>query len=879
MSNTNWVELPLTVEGRRQPMDNLVRQLHEAGFMARRIRDFCTGASEKELCMENPDDDSYANRVLACRVGDKSSREALRAYTGRHADLFRPVMEYGNRASEREDSYLDYILRKIHDFNARSIRSSKSEADKAEDNRSCYADWKDIDRTLRPYQLKAKEDILRAWNGSRHVMLQMPTGTGKTRLFVSLIADIRRHDPEAGVLIVTHRRELVEQISRSLSEHYHLPHGILSGGSSRDIHADILVGSIQTLSGRIGKWSEVKALGEKADRMRKLCRKRQTIAPEACRDFVGELVRVIGALRGSCPLPRVEEAGEKLLQARTPAARENLLAIILDEIRSLTESRVQITGAGHSRTDYIIVDEAHHALAPSYRKLWEVYPEARILGVTATPCRLREASFTGLFDTLVESQPMQEFIRDGYLADYRYYTVSNKRAVIQHVNRLTRFNADGDYLVKDLDACCNREEEILFLVDCYKTYADAKKGIVYAVNRSHGERVAERFRERGIAALSIDCETLAGERARALEDFRKGRLKVLVNVELFTEGFDCPSIGFVMLARPTRSLALYLQQVGRALRPTPDGEDVLILDAAGLHGRFGLPDRRRDWAVHFKGEKSEREDYNRSLGYEGAEAVGKPLIDVSRKRVMDSANVETTPHGWLVYHITDKLNLIDRNGNTILKEHLLQDLKRDADGNWSAWLGIRESDCMEGRWIRFTPDLALIPDNTFEVNGCRFHAFQPRRTRRSPVVTGHGGREYTLSLDLESRRYVKLYAWNTEWVVMRTEDDRYHYTGRDLHPQASECRVSLINDEPYLFTPDFIVGKNSSAHFYRRLPHGLYLYYRHEGKEEVLYNAQLEPLWRGGKIEVLNEGMVLHDTDGKSRKVLYMDMLFGDVTV
>lgn len=776
-----------------------------------------------------------------------------------------------------EDSYLDYILRKIYDFNARSIRSSKSEAAGTEENRSCHADWKDIDRTLRPYQLKAKEDILRAWNGSRHVMLQMPTGTGKTRLFVSLIADIRKHDPEAGVLIVTHRRELVEQISRSLSKHYHLPHGILNG--SKDVRADILVGSIQTLAGRIGKWSEVKAIGEKADRMRKLCRKRQTITPEACRDFVGELVRVIETLRGACPLPRVEEAGEKLLQARTPAVRENLLALILDEIRSLTESRVQITGIGHSKTDYIIVDEAHHALASSYRKLWEVYPEARILGVTATPCRLRKASFTGLFDTLVESQPMQEFIREGYLADYRYYTVSNKRAVIQHVNRLTRFNAEGDYLVKDLDACCNREEEISFLVDCYKTYADGKKGIVYAVNRSHGERIAERFRERGIAALSIDCETPAGERARALEDFREGKLKVLVNVELFTEGFDCPDIEFVMLARPTRSLALYLQQVGRALRPTPDGEDVLILDAAGLHGHFGLPDRKRDWAAHFKGEKSEREDYNRPLGYEGAEAVGKLLVEVSRKRVMDSANVEATSHEWSIYHITDKLNLIDRNGNTVLKEHLLKDLKRDVDGNWSAWLGIRESGCMDGRWIRFTPDLALVPDNTFEVNGCRFHAFQPRRTRRSPVVTGHGGREYTLSLDLESRRYVKLYAWNTEWVVMRTEDDRYHYTGRDLHPQASECKVSLINDEPYLFTRDFIVGKNSSAHFYRRLPHGLYLYYRREEKEDVLYNAQLEPLWRGKSLEVLNDGVILHDTGEESRKVLYMDMLFGDVTV
>lgn len=118
-----------------------------------------------------------------------------------------------------------------------------------------------------------------------------------------------------------------------------------------------------------------------------------------------------------------------------------------------------------------------------------------------------------------------------------------------------------------------------------------------------------------------------------------------------------------------------------------------------------------------------------------------------------------------------------------------------------------------------------------------------------------------------------------EWVVMRTKDDRYHYTSRDLYPQVNECRVSLINDEPYLFTQDFIVGKNSSGHFFRRLPHGLYLYYRREGKEDVLYNAQLESLWLGEKIEVLNDGMILYDADGKSRKVEYMDLLFGNVNV
>ncbi|WP_281511405.1 hypothetical protein [Alistipes finegoldii] len=112
---------------------------------------------------------------------------------------------------------------------------------------------------------------------------------------------------------------------------------------------------------------------------------------------------------------------------------------------------------------------------------------------------------------------------------------------------------------------------------------------------------------------------------------------------------------------------------------------------------------------------------------------------------------------------------------------------------------------------------------------------------------------------------------------MKSEYGTCRYTNKNLYPEVKECKISFINDEPYLFTQESVIGKNGSGHFYRRLPHGLYLYYRREGAEEVLYNAQHEPLWRGERMEVLNEGVILHDADGKSRKVLYMDIIFGNV--
>ncbi len=876
MVNTTWIELPLTEQGKRRPIDNLVRQLHKAGFMARRVRDFCTSASEKEFYLENPSTDSFVNNMIACRIDSPFTYEELQRFVEEYSDFFHRLPDDMKLKLKGDNPYLQYLLVGIYHSHVKAIHAACSK-NKITSKQEYHIDWEDIDidSTLRPYQVKAKEDILNAWNKSRHVMMQMPTGTGKTRLFVSLIADIRRHAPDAKVLIVTHRKELVEQISHSLTCHYHLSHGILSGSSSKNVQADILVSSIQTLAKRIKKWSNLCDFEAWLGKL--LLHKREWKSIEYKERL--RLVKEINDLKTSYHLSTSEIAVDKIMECQSAVQQHELLKKIKEEIHSLTELRMQSTGAGHAKADYIIVDEAHHVLASSYRQLWQVYPEARILGVTATPYRMRKSSFTRLFDTLVESLPVCDFINEGYLANYRYYTVSDRMAVIQYVNRLNKFNVEGDYLTKDLDECCNKDEEISFLVDCYETYAAGKKGVVYAVNQSHGERIAEQFRKRGITALSIDSKTPAKERTQALDAFREGKLRVLVNVELFTEGFDCPSIEFVLLARPTRSLALYLQQVGRALRPSPTGEDVIILDVAGLYGRFGLPDRKRDWVAHFKGEKSKKENYNRPLGYAGGTTNGELMIDVSRKQVIDSDNIEKTPYDWSIYHILKKQNLLNKYGNTILKRHLLLDLRWGNDGNYSAWLGTRESGCEEKCFIRFTPDLALIPDNAFDVNGCMFYAFQPHEAVDSSAVTFDAldKREYTLSLELESQRYSKVYSWNTDWVVMELNGKYFHYTSRDSYPMTEECKVSLINDELYFFTQDFIVGKDSNSHFYHRLPHGLYLYYRREEEDEVLYNAQLEPLWRGKKIEVLNEGVILHNADGQSRKVLYMDILFGYV--
>lgn len=451
-------------------------------------------------------------------------------------------------------------------------------------------------------------------------MLQMPTGTGKTRLFVSVIADLQKRNPCVRVLIVTHRRELVEQVSRSLTVYGGLKHGVLSGKLSTDWTESVVVASVQTLKSR---------------------------------------------------------------------RAEGLSA------------------------DYIIIDEAHHSLAPSWQALWHRFPDARKLGVTATPYRLKKKPFTSLYEVLLESLSMKEFIAQGYLADYVLYTASAKRAALTRINRLTKFGADGDYRQEDLDTIYNVEEETAWLYDCYQNHADGRKGIVYAVNCDHAARIARYFVEKGVAAASIDSGTPVGERDTKLEQFRRGELKVLVNVELFTEGFDCPSIEFVMLARPTRSLAMYLQQAGRALRPLPDGGKVLLLDAVGLQARFGLPDRKRDWQAHFRGETPPREKYNLPLGNTvGASAA--LLTEIPREVVY--TEMKRVHQGWYIASVYKRQFLLDEHQNRLLKEFELENIRLLDDGNYSG--SIRRGREMSVDYaFRFTPDLQLIPTDTQQMAG------------------------------------------------------------------------------------------------------------------------------------------------------------------
>ena len=351
--------------------------------------------------------------------------------------------------------------------------------------------------TLRDYQQEMKLRLFKEWELHRSVMVQMPTGTGKTHLLAAIVREFLRGSGSR-VWIVAHRRELVEQIEETVSRH---------GMSKEDGRVRVM--SIQWLS-----------------------RNRKHMDEEP---------------------------------------------------------------------DLIVIDEAHHALAETYRILWENYPEARKLGMTATPCRLNGKGFTDLFDSLIASWTVAEFIGKGWLSSFDYVSIRANSREQRLIDSLKKRGADGDYQVKEMNEVLNRETSIGRLYESVERYARGKKGIVYAVSIAHARRIAACYSAHGLEAVAIDSRTPASERRELVEAFRRGKVKVLVNVDIFSEGFDCPDVEFVQLARPTLSLAKYLQQVGRGLRKSGDKESCMLIDNVGLHRIFGLPVRERDWEAMFEG--------------------------------------------------------------------------------------------------------------------------------------------------------------------------------------------------------------------------------------------------------------------------------------
>ena len=248
----------------------------------------------------------------------------------------------------------------------------------------------------------------------------------------------------------------------------------------------------------------------------------------------------------------------------------------------------------------IITDENHHCLAASYKTIYEEFPKARFLGVTATPIRLNGDGLGDVNDILIEGVSAKWLIGNNFLAPYDYYAPS--------VSDLTGIKiSHGEYVASDIEKLLAKSTVFGDVIGCYKKLAEGKQAICYCASIRHSEEMAAAFRKSGIEAAHIDGSTPAAEREKLIDDFRRGAIDILCNVDLISEGFDVPDCECAILLRPTKSLTLYIQQSMRCMRYKP-GKRAVIIDHVGNYARFGMPDDDRKWSL----EKRDKSDKKRS---------------------------------------------------------------------------------------------------------------------------------------------------------------------------------------------------------------------------------------------------------------------------
>ena len=643
---------------------------------------------------------------------------------------------------------------------------------------------------LYDYQEDMKERIEKALRLHRSVMAQMPTGTGKTYLLTAVIDSFVNGNPMEKVWIVAHRRELVSQIDETVRKF----HSYFASNTS-SLLSSVKAMSIQWLMRHYDEIEEVPGM--------------------------------------------------------------------------------------------IVIDEAHHALAKTYKEMWERFPKAKFLGLTATPCRLNGKGFTDLFDVLVQSWSVPEFISKGRLATYDFVSIKSDSVTQRLIDSLQKRGADGDYQNKEMDMLLNKKPSIERLYRSLEEFGKDRKGIVYAINISHANAIAEFYREHGIAAVAIDSKTPSSLRKELIERFKSSSLsfskthpqwslhplrfprsgtetlftlkegdfsnhpvplskegstfspspsssgsgdvtapprrseplrskdggpskvspdflsagaskevskvspdflsagaskevsmvspdflsagaskevsmvspdclsasaskevsgyspdclcgvnrladglapiQVLVNVDIFSEGFDCPDVEFVQLARPTLSLAKYLQMVGRGLRVAKGKKSCVMIDNVGLYRVFGLPSQVWNWNAMFEGKLKvgkKKETAKERAFFLGSEEQEGHQDDSDSEMEMVVSHEELLPTlhyrefvdsrgEFAIIKLPDgKMTVVNRQGEQVLEPGNYRDMKL-LDGNILFYRHRRKEVCyydlLSGAIIDDGPNVYDVP--------------------------------------------------------------------------------------------------------------------------------------------------------------------------
>ena len=657
------------------------------------------------------------------------------------------------------------------------------------------------------YQEDMKVRIEKALRLHRSVMAQMPTGTGKTVLLASVVESFLREHSNCNVWIVAHRRELVSQIKDTLNKF------LLNFSFSNHPVPLSKEGSPSTPSPSSSEGGDVTAL-RCSEPLRSKVGGPSKVSPD-CAGW--------DRLTATCLRPteglgdRLGERGGDGLGATSASSvnpTSDMMPIKAVSIQWLSKHYDEI----EEEPGMIVIDEAHHALAKTYKGMWDRFPKAKFLGLTATPCRLNGKGFTDLFDVLVQSWSVPEFISKGRLATYDFVSIKSDGVTQRLIDSLQKRGADGDYQNKEMDMLLNKKPSIERLYKSFEKYGKDRKGIVYAINISHANAIAEFYREHGIAAVAIDSKTPSSLRKELIERFkassntsfskthpssltlkggstafpkplspqgtgdvtapprrseplrskvggpskvspdcagwdrltdtclragdglgatclrvadgvgdRLAPIQVLVNVDIFSEGFDCPDVEFVQLARPTLSLAKYLQMVGRGLRVARGKKSCVMIDNVGLYRVFGLPSQVWNWNAMFEGKlkvgKKKETAKKRAFFLGSEEQEGhQDDSDSEMEMVVSHEELLQTLHDrefvdsrgeFAIIKLPDgKMTVVNRQGEQVLEPGDYRDMKL-LDGNILFYRHRRKEVCyydlLSGAIIDDGPSVYDVP--------------------------------------------------------------------------------------------------------------------------------------------------------------------------
>lgn len=347
----------------------------------------------------------------------------------------------------------------------------------------------------------------------------------------------------------------------------------------------------------------------------------------------------------------IEKGGHVMFMVHRKELVDQIIDTFLKDDIDLSHTTVMTVGKIKRRLGklptptLIITDETHHSLAKTYQDIYNWYDNVPRLGFSATPWRLSGKGLKDVYDDMVEGPSVQWLIDNSYLADYTMYGYKSGD------DSQLKKSSTGDYTGRSMDDYA----KTIIRGDVIKTWrekANERKTIVYCHAVWFSKEVAQAFNDAGIKAAHVDSKTPSGERSKIMADFKAGKIMVLCNCDLISEGFNVPDCSCVVLLRPTESLVLYIQQSMRPMRFVP-GKHAVIIDQVGNFKKFGTPDTPRTWTL---------EDRKKKKGNGGGQ-LGPPVRTCEKCFAVIPAQSRSCPICGAEIEVTKTELDIDRDAN------------------------------------------------------------------------------------------------------------------------------------------------------------------------------------------------------------------------